>query len=519
MSMPCFSAEILPPDGAGRAPGPGPVRAWLKSLALAGLLAAAALAPSLAEEAPPQAVERPAARQDRLPVDRTTQHELTVGDRHLAFAATAGAITLTGSQDREEADIAFVAYTLDATDRASRPVTFVVNGGPGASSAYLQIGGLGPWLLPMEGERMVPSQSVELAANPDTWLDFTDLVFIDPVGSGFSRLVDPDDALRERYLSVDGDVEALSDFILRWLTENDRIVSPKYFVGESYGGFRGPLIAENLQTDHGVAFAGMTLLSPVLDFGWWLQPDYAPLPMVALLPSLAATRMEAEGTFSEADLRAAEAYASGDFVTDLLRGVSDEAAVGRLVDRVTALSGLDRQVVARAEGRIGSGDFARQIRRDERRRASVYDATVSAGMRRGPDPVLDAMTAPLTSAMLAHYQDTLGWLPDRRYILLSREVNRRWDWGDGRGQPEAVEALEHILALDPDLRVLVAHGYTDLVTPYFGSTLVLRQLDVPDAASRVRQETYRGGHMFYMRGESRRAFREDAMALYSGQSG
>ncbi len=472
-----------------------------------------------AEAVPPEPAAQAQAATERLPAARTTQHTISVGDRLLAFEATAGAITLEGRQGREEADIAFVAYALDGTDPKSRPVTFVVNGGPGASSAYLQIGALGPWLLPMAAARVVPSQSVELVANPDTWLDFTDLVFIDPVGTGFSRLVDPDDALRDRYLSVSGDVDALSDFILRWLIENDQIRSPKYFVGESYGAFRGPLVAESLQTERGVALDGLVLLSPVLDFGWWQQPEYAPLPMVSLLPSLAAARMEATGTFSESGLREVEAYAAGDYVTDLLRGVGDEDAVARIVDRVTALTGLDRQVVARSEGRIDSSGFAREILRDERRRTSVYDATVSAASPRGPDPVLDAMTAPLTSAMLAFYRDSLGWLPDRRYVLLSRDVSRAWDWGSGRGQPEVVSTLERILSLDPELRLLVAHGYTDLVTPYFGSTLILRQLDLPAADNRVRQKNYRGGHMFYMREESRREFREDAMALYSGRTG
>jgi carboxypeptidase C (cathepsin A) len=361
---------------------------------------------------------------------------------------------------------------------------------------------------------------VALVANSETWLEFTDLVFIDPVGTGFSRLVNPDDRLRERYLSIGGDVEAIADFITRWLTETGRIGSPKYFVGESYGGFRGPLVAESLQDEHGVGLDGLTLLSPALDFGWWLQPEHAPLPHASLLPSLAATRMEADGSFSEAALAEAEDYAAGAYVTDLLRGLGDEAAVARVVDRVTALSGLDRDVVAEVDGRVESHVFAREIRRDERRRASVYDATMaSAGPGGRGDPVLDALTAPLTSGMLGLYGDRLDWLPERRYQLLNREVSRSWDWGGGRGQPEVVGTIETVLALDPELRILVAHGYTDLVTPYFGSALILRQIRAAGPEGRVRLETYRGGHMFYLRDESRRQFRDDARALYEGRTG
>lgn len=495
--------------------------ALLLALALAPLAAAAddvATQGPAGHPAESAVAARPAA--PRLPPARATRHEIALPGRTLAFEATAGAITITDASGREEADLAFVAYTLDGTDRARRPVTFLVNGGPGAASAYLHIGAVGPWILPLDGDRIAPSQPAVPVPNVDTWLDFTDLVFIDPVGTGFSRLVDPDGRLRGRYLSVEGDAAVLADAIGRWLVANDRIGSPKYFVGESYGGFRAPLVAQKLRDDRGFGVAGLVLVSPVLDFGWWQQPDYAPLPMVTLLPSLAAVRMETEGAFSEAALREAEDYAAGDFLADLMRGVHDSAAVARLVDRVTALTGLDRSAVAREDGRIDAGEFVRESRRDDHLRASVYDATVTAsGRDRGSDPVLDAMTAPLTTAMLELYRDTLDWLPSRDYQLLNADVTRRWDWGSHRGQPEAVTDLADLLSLDPALRVLVTHGRTDLVTPYFGTTLILRQLDVADARDRLRQVTYAGGHMFYTRPDSRRAFRDDALALYANRSG
>jgi carboxypeptidase C (cathepsin A) len=299
------------------------------------------------------------------------------------------------------------------------------------------------------------------------------------------------------------------------------MISPKYFVGESYGGFRGPLLAETLQTDHGVGLAGMVLLSPVLDFGWWRQPDHAPLPRVSLLPSLAAAAMEKRGDFSLEALQAAEDYAAGDYATDLLRGLQDEEAVARVVARVAEITGLDPGMLARTAGRIDTDEFARELFGDEGRIASLYDAAVAGDTPvperrsgRAADPVLDAMTAPLTSAMLALYRDTLGWMPDRRYVLLARGVSRGWRWGGGTGQPEAVSALRRVLALDPEFQVLVVHGYTDLVTPYFASELILRQFPAPLAGARLRQETYRGGHMYYTRNDSRRAFRADAAWFY-----
>lgn len=493
---------------------------------LALLLALSPQAPQAQEHAIDSSAEAEAAAvpAERLPPARTTRHELDLGTRSLRFAATAGSITLTNPQNEPEADIAFTAYVLENPAPGPRPVTFVLNGGPGAASAFLHFGGLGPWRLPLEGE-ISPSQPADLVPNAETWLDFTDLVFVDPVGTGFSRLVEPNDELRSRYLSVEGDAEALADFISRWLKADGRPGSPAYFAGESYGGFRGPLIAERLQTEHGVGLRGMTLVSPVLDFGWWLQPDHAPLPRVALLPSLAAAAMEREGAFTPERLEGVETYATGEYVSDLLRGLQDPAAVARLVERVSELTDLDPQVVEEQAGRIDARVFAQELLRDEGRILSPYDAGVSSldpaperRDARAPDPILDAMTAPLTSAAIAHYRDTLGWLPERRYMLLNGGVNGAWDWDADLDQPEAVGALRRVLALDPTLRVLVAHGYGDLVTPYFASELILRQIRDFGPDARLRQENYRGGHMFYVRADSRRAFREDAQALYESAS-
>jgi carboxypeptidase C (cathepsin A) len=489
------------------------------------MLMLALIAPAWAQQDAPEAEEVPrveAGEDQRLPDASVTRHEIAFEERTLRFTAIAGAITLTGARGQAEAEIGFVAYVRDSDDAAARPVTFAVNGGPGAASAYLHLGVLGPWRLPVGVDNIVPSQSVELLANAETWLDFTDLVFIDPVGTGFSRLVEDSDRLRRRYLSVDGDIEALADFVTRWLRDNARVTSPKYFIGESYGGFRGPRLADTLQTDHGVALSGMTLLSPVLDFGWRRQPAHSPLPHASLLPSLAAAGMErTSGEISLQDLRVVEDYAAGDYIVDLLRGPQDAAAVARITERVAEFTGLEAGVVERYAGRIDMQSFVREIGREEDRIASIYDTGVTGDdptperpFGRARDPVLDGLTAPLTSAMLAHYQDTLEWLPERRYVLLNSRTNRAWNWGNGRTPPHAVTALRRVLALDREFQLLVVHGYTDLVTPYFESGLILRQLRDFGPGERVRQKTYPGGHMFYTRDEARRAFRDDAMEMY-----
>ncbi len=181
-----------------------------------------------------------AAEQHRLPPDSTTKQTIVLPGRTLAFTATAGSIRLFNDKGEPQADIAYTSYQLDGVDQRSRPVTFFFNGGPGAASAYLQLGNAGPWRLAIDGDAAISSASPDLKPNAETWLDFTDLVFIDPVGTGYSRFVATDEDVRKRFFSIDGDVNALAVTVRRWLEKSDRLLSPKFIVGESYGGIRGP---------------------------------------------------------------------------------------------------------------------------------------------------------------------------------------------------------------------------------------------------------------------------------------
>ena len=201
-----------------------------------------------------------------LPPDSTTRHALALPGRTLNFTAIAGSIRLFDDKREPQADIAYTSYQLDGDKPAGRPVTFLFNGGPGASSAWLQFGDVGPWRLSITGAGAVASATPDLLPNAETWLDFTDLVFIDPVGTGYSRFVASGDEVRKRFFSIDGDVSSIALVIRRWLEKYDRLLSPKFVAGESYGGIRGPKIVRNLQTQQGVGVRGLILLSPVLDF-------------------------------------------------------------------------------------------------------------------------------------------------------------------------------------------------------------------------------------------------------------
>lgn len=453
----------------------------------------------------------------RLPPDSTTQQTLDLPGRNLSFAATAGSIRVYDGKREPLADIAYSSYELDGVDRATRPVTFLFNGGPGASSAWLQFGAAGPWRLPLHGEALSPSASPEVKPNAETWLDFTDLVFIDPVSTGYSRFVTSSEDARKSFYSVDGDVNTIALVIRRWLEKHDRLTSPKYVAGESYGGIRGPKVVRQLQIQHGVGVRGLILVSPLLDFREFTGTSL--LQYVATLPSYAAVAREAKGPVTRADLADVEAYARGEFLADLVKGEADKDATNRLADKVAELTGIDQTVSRRLAGRFDVGEFRRELDRKNGKVTGRYDGSVrgldpypdSSSSRFG-DPSGDSLQAPLTSAAVDVLTRKLNWRPDGSYEVLNGTVEGHWDFGRGINPPQSVSELRQILATDARLNVLVGHGLFDLATPYFGTKRVLDQLPA-FATSRVKFVVYPGGHMFYSRDGSRQAFRSEVEAL------
>src|SRR6478672_4056327 len=314
------------------------LRTRLLAALLAGAFALAFAAPSFAEPAarrPSENAREQSTEAQRLPADVSTDQSVELPDRTLRFKATAGAIPINNGEGKLQAEIAFIAYVRPDAEAAVRPLTFVFNGGPGASSAYMQLGALGPWRLPLDN--ITPSATPTVIPNPDTWLDFTDLVFVDPVGTGYSRFIATGDDVRKHFWSVDGDIDVLATFMRKWIEKNGRQASRKFIAGESYGGFRAPKLAAKLN-EQGVAASGLVLVSPVLDFGWRGNGRQSPLSWVVRLPSMAAAAREASAPFDREALREVERYASGEYLQDLLRGERDEAAVDRISTRVAQLT-------------------------------------------------------------------------------------------------------------------------------------------------------------------------------------
>ena len=497
---------------------------WMVRIACAAVMAAGLAAPVAAQQRGgpgPRSdgdARRPAEPM-QLPADSVTHHTLTLPGRTLQFTATAGSFRTLDAQGAPQFDIAYIADTLDGADHTARPVTFVVNGGPGASSAWLNLGAVGPWRLPIGDATLAPSTPPIVGPNAETWLDFTDLVFIDPVGTGFSRFDATGEDLRKRVWSVEGDIDVLAGTVRRWLARSGRTTSPIFVLGESYGGFRGPRLVRALQTGQGIGVEGLILVSPLLDYGG-RSGAFDPMNWVTHLPSMTAVARERTAPVDRAGLADVEAYASGDYLLDLVRGLQDKQAVERITARVAAFTGLDPALVRERAGRIDDNTFVRELHRNDAEVGSYYDGAAlapdpfpEAAFSNHPDLVFDGLRAPLTSAMLDIYSRELKWLPDLPYEVMNVSVARAWDLGRN-GRPESASQLRGALGLDRRLRVLIAHGIFDLVTPYFATQIILNQFPPGIGGERVRLLVLPGGHMVYARDASRQALRDAAKALY-----
>lgn len=446
-----------------------------------------------------------------------------------AFQSHAGMIGIGANPERPEAEIFHVAYTQKGANPATRPVTFVFNGGPGGASIYLHLAALGPKTLVTPGDGTFPKSPARLEDNPQTWLDFTDLVFIDPVGTGYSRtLPNPDGTLRDPkpYYSVTGDVESFAQFIRQWLTVNKRWSSPKALAGESYGGQRAAALARTLSEFYAINLNWMVLLSPAfsMDLG---SPQYTLVTPMSLLPSYAAiaahhgkstVRNTPEG------FREAEEFALNGYVTGLANlGRMSDAEQAAFFTKVGGMIGIDPDVVAKARGRVPAELFATQLLGSQNLVIDTYDGSLTT---ENPKPekaemvVFDRTISVLSGLFLAPFMDyvqgDLGYITTRPYIPLSLEVNMAWDRSAKVGGPED---LAIALGQNHDLKVIVLSGYYDLNANYLLARYLLEQtVRGKTTRDRLFFANYLGGHMFYLRPQSRSAMTQDVRNLFLGRT-
>jgi carboxypeptidase C (cathepsin A) len=472
------------------------------------------------DKAQPAAEEAAA---DQLPPVAITQHSVRLAGVDIPYTAKAGLLPLRDGKGKTLADIFYVAY-LREPQGTRRPITFVFNGGPGAASAYLHLGAIGPKAVEVNAKGELLGPPSRLVPNDASWLDFTDLVFVDPVGTGYSRV--SGGKTEEEYFGVEKDTESLADFIRLYLTDAGRMASPVFLAGESYGGFRAATITRALQKTRGISPSGLVLISPALEFALLNGEDYDPLPWVLAVPSYAAVKLESDGVTGREALGSAlhdvEHYALNDYLVALASGAAQGADAAS--DTVARLTGLPIEIVRRNFARISPHVFIKEFDRANGQVLSRYDGSVSgpdpnpaSAWPHGPDPVLDSTVPLWTSAFVQYAQDELDFKTDATYRLLNREVRGKWDFGTSptrQGYAGVLEDIQDARAANRALEVFIAAGYTDLITPYLAPTYLVNQLSPLEGASPITIEDYAGGHMLYLRPDTRRALKSDVEAMY-----
>jgi carboxypeptidase C (cathepsin A) len=449
-----------------------------------------------------------------LPADSVTEHSINTARGPLAYTATAGTLAFYDQSGEQSASVFYTAYVAK-NGQSTRPLTFVFNGGPGAASAFLHLGLVGPRVLDFGPDGHDATRAV-LRDNPDTWLSFTDLVLIDPVGTGWSRTVKPDDG--KNFWSIRSDASSMAKAIALYVAKNNRAASPKFLLGESYGGFRAVKTARALQSDQGILISGILMVSPFLE-GWLtFGDDQSALRAALQLPSLAAAELERKQAFTPEALAAAEHFAMSDYLVTLA-GTPPRGEAGKaFYERVAKVTGLPVETVTQARG-FAANAYVKNLRSGENKIVSRYDATFAADdpypeqrASRSPDPILDVVTRAYGGAMASYARNELGFKTEMTYALLASDVH--WDWQGGRLQASAEDDLRTLLAYDSSFRLLVAHGYADMITPYAMTRYILDHMPSFDPPGRAQLKLYRGGHMLYLDPLSRKAFSDDAAAFY-----
>ncbi len=460
----------------------------------------------LAPAGTPKQPTKPDTLPDTLPADKSIPQTVTVNGKTIHYTATVGTVALKAKDGKTTGEVMYTAYTVDPPkgQPSNRPVTFAFNGGPGASSVYLNLGAIGPKHVPFANQGDSLSDPAILTDNPGTWLDFTDMVFLDPIGTGFSRSLVDEAETKKLFYGPTPDIEYLSLVIYKWLVKNDRLLAKKYLIGESYGGYRGPRITHYLQSQLGVGVNGLFLVSP------YLNPEFgdaylSPVTFMTSLPSITAAHLEAQGKLTDEAMKDVIAYTEGPYASALIKGPEDKPATDAMVQHVTEMTGLNPRYVHNAGGRLDIGPYLREVHREQGEIGSVYDSNVTAPDpfpfdydQQSNDPLLESIIAPTTTAMVDFITRSVGWKTDARYYALSYEVGEHWDRNSEALRRGAVPDLRQAIAADPKLKVVIFHGWNDLSCPFMGSVLTQNQLPAK-LGKQVEIHEFPGGHMFYTR--------------------
>jgi len=456
----------------------------------------------------------------------SSQHQLKLAGKTLKYEATAGTLLMKNDKDEPIALFGFTAYVADQTKAADRPIIFAYNGGPGSASLWLHMGVLGPQRAVIEDAGFTHNGPFRRVSNDYTILDQADLVMIDPVGTGFSRFIG--EAKGEDFWGVDQDINSVGNFIAQYVTENKRWSSPKFILGESYGGMRSGGLSLNLLTKHNLALNGVILVSPFMEFATGFDFGGIDLPHILFLPTFAATAyyhhaLPEQPQDRDQFLKRVEAFAVGDYASALMRGATlDNGTRAKIVQQLHQFTGLSEAYWDRANLRVGHQQFTKELLRSRGETTGRIDSRFkghSIGLNKDT-MVYDPMTASIGPSFLAAFMDYYAHdleVPAEQKYAVFGDVFDKWDWshhqpGSGFKLPVPNTSIDLAYAMNqnPNMKVLFMQGYYDLATPYFTTKYLINHLDISaELRANISQTYYDAGHMMYVHQPSLAKFKQD----------
>lgn len=461
------------------------------------------------------------AQEDTPPV--TTQHEIVLEGKTLSYEATVGHLVLKEETGTPKARIFFTSYTKK-TD-SNRPITFCFNGGPGSSSVWLHLGFVGPKKIQMPTKEGNVAPPYTIIDNPDSLLDLTDLVFIDPVSTGFSQAIPPESA--KQFYGVDSDTDSIADFIRLYLTTYNRWNSPKFLLGESYGTIRAAELAYHLHDEEGAYLNGVILISPCLYLQTLRTTTQNDMPYLLALPSYAAaawkhkklssfTTNSLQETLEQACAFTSQDYLHALFQGDLLQGEDRK----QCIEKLTKFTGLDASYLEKSNLRVKPLCFRKQLLQEDQRLLAIYDTTIT-GPDTNPadsfaeyDPTLDRLPGMFAASIQWLFSNILGFKSEQPYTVLANIPS--WDTGSLLRQiPDPASALRSMLLVNEGFHVFSASGYYDLATPFFATEYTFAHMNLPSSAlGRVTVKNYEGGHMMYLYEDTATLLKHDLAKFY-----
>ena len=472
-------------------------------------------------------------------IKSVTKHSVVIGGKTINYTATAGALILMNEKDEPVALFGYTAYTKDDDTNNKRPVTFSYNGGPGSSSYWLHIGVIGPKKIIVNDPEYNPPPPYKFEDNTNSILDVTDIVMIDPVGTGLSHAVAK--AKNKDFWGVDQDIKSISNFIKQYVTDNNRWNSPKFLLGESYGTMRSAGVVDYLQENLGMVMNGVILVSSVLDLRTLTFQQYDDLSYILHLPTYAATawyhnKISNKPENLESFLKDAEAFAEGEYASALMKGDRlTDAEKDIVLTKLAGFTGLGKEYLLRANLRVNEPRFTQELLRSEHMIVGRLDSRYKGinqnllGEKANDDPQSSAISPAFTTAFLSYYYGELKM--DRKYNYHTSAYSAEgfaWDWKhkkSGGSDPtdpstpntaiDLVDAMSH----NPSLKILVLNGYYDLATPFYATEYTFDHLGLDKKLKpNIQLKYYPAGHMMYINSSAANTFKKDVAGFIIGAS-